>query len=264
MLINNINQNNNDGSYNADDYNSFKITKIYKNKPYLLELELKYAPDEYSKSSKVFYCLPQPDGTIKKSETINTDGVFTLKTDFDLRTEIPESVSLIIEDGEKVSRYNLYNINPMEQYRRFVFSTSYSSIYYNNEIELETTTISDIPGNGLSWFEGAAPEIVSAEFFIENNSSVIYNEKLIISKREKDSVYDDFCYVDLPEKVLTDIKSIKNFEIYVLLKDKNGVKYKCYPSCDLNIFAEYQFYNSRVELYFDVDGKEIKVDGYVE
>lgn len=259
--------NNASDSVYIDNFNDFKITKVYDDKPYLVEIELKYTPDEYSKNAKVFYCVPQPDGSAKKLETLGEDGVFTLKTDYDLRTENNAEFSIIVEEDDKVERFRLYDVNVFQKYRQFTFGSSYSTSCYNGELNIDVDEYNNEVGNGLYWTQGAAAEIKSAVLVVENGGAVIYEEKLIITKRNKTDEYGSEItvgYIDMFDKKISGVSTVNNLEIYFLLEDKNGVVYKCYPNYDWNENGGIELSDYRAEMYFNIDGKNLKAYAYCE
>ena len=254
--VNSINYSSGSGNYwesKADDV-MVSLLSVDPEKPYIVQMQLKYSPMSYAKGSKVYFSVPKEDKSIEKLEAEEINGEFILTTDIDLTVD--GEYYFILDDGNEIVKEELY-IYPEDLYCSFgdnyisfaisrinTFSNKYSFENHNED-------------NKLFWSGIASDKLVSAQFIIENSGKEIFNQELEMI--QSDSLKGTFIKL---LNYTVEISSFNNLRAYVLATDALGVVYKHYidlESADIWIDSPY-YYGENDVIIFDVEGKgKIKV-----
>lgn len=221
-------------------------------KPYIVQMQLKYSPMSYTKGSKVYFSVPKEDKSIEKLEAEEINGEFILTTDIDITIE--GEFYFFLDDGDEIVKEELY-IYPEDLYCSFGDNYMYFSVYKQNGLTDNKYYFENYPENTeLYWSGVASDKLVSAQFIVENAGKVIYTEELETSKSDNSNET-----VIRLSNYTVEISNINNLKAYVLATDERGIVYKHYidlePSFGTESIESPIYYGEYNTIVFDIDGR---------
>ena len=243
QLASMVNINMSDDYYDDDEF-EYEFLSVDKDNPYMVNAEFKYSPNTYPKNANVYFSIFNEDGTTKKIDAAEENGVFITNTAID--AAVFERAYVYIDDGEVITKEELFcdisTSDFFEAENAFDFNCSSNSSkasYSSPDSELYVRmNLKDI-------------KIKSVSLIAEGNGREIYNEKLIFKPDTEEGRF----IIDLPE--FSTEKATNT--IYVKIVDENGIIYKIYADVSGSFYGE-SYYESEYncnEIIF-ADGKILK------
>ena len=223
--VNSMNYSGNNDNYwesKSDDVTA-SLLSVDPEKPYIVQMQLKYSPMSYAKGSKVYFSVPKEDKSIEKLEAEEINGEFVLNTDIDIT--IKGEYYIILDDGNEIVKEELY-IYPEDLYCSFGENYIYFAVSKQNGlmgIDNKYYFENFNEDNALYWSGIASDKLVSAQLVVEAGGKEIFNTDLELSRRES----SDETVIKLSDFAvrLTDRSDLK---AYILATDELGVVYKNY------------------------------------
>ena len=224
-------------------------------KPYIVQMQLKYSPMSYAKGSKVYFSVPKEDKSIEKLEAEEINGEFILTTDIDLTVE--GEYYFILDDGNEIVKEELY-IYPEDLYCSFGENHINYAVSRINTFDKKYYFENYNEDNKLFWSSISSDKLVSAQLIVESGGKEIFNQELelIQSDRLKGTFITLLNYT-------VEISNFENLRAYVLATDELGVVYKHYidlESVDIGPMESTYYFGEYDVIIFDVEGKgKVKV-----
>ncbi|MCH5317344.1 MAG: helix-turn-helix transcriptional regulator [Eubacterium sp.] len=258
-LYNQVNSINYSGGDNYWESKSVDVTasllSVDPEKPYIVQMQLKYSPMSYAKGSKVYFSVPKEDKNIERLEAEEINGEFVLTTNIDIT--VAGEYYFFLDDGNEIVKEELY-IYPEDLYCSFGENHLNYSVSKVNTFDKKYYFEIYNEDNKLFWSGIASDKLVSAQFIVESSGKEIFSKELEII--QNDSLKGTFIKLS---NYTVEIINFSNLRAYVLATDELGIVYKHYinlESADIWMDSPYYYGEEYNVIIFDVAGKgKVKV-----
>lgn len=243
-----------DNSYSDDDdtYVETRIVSVNKEKPNILTVEFKYAPESYPKDGGVYFSIPEKDGESRRVDAENKDGVFTATTEVDVT--IDDAYYVFIDDGTNVTKDIIYT-SFLSDY------LSYQFLQFEVQDDGKNVSLDNTYDEPLYIFSTPDRKIKSAKLVVNVDGGNIYDKPIeLLSGDACDDENAD--YVAHITKINLDVESKKYgiVEAYFQFVDEYGVVMNYYPPISyspIGVGCLSEDQQERTEYVYNIDGEEI-------
>lgn len=220
-----------DGVNSLSDFVSFEIKKADKEKPYIVDVQFRYAPESYVKNSKVYFSFVGKSENLDKIEAVEQSGEFVLDTQIDLIKFWNAQCFVYVDDGNEIQKDEFY-LDMANEYWG-IGDYAENGVFYVSKMKQNSRTKynfeSDYGVQNITyeWSNLAGTELASARLVVESGGKELFSEELEISKTK-----DGKTAVKPLDSFRIDAEYLDEFELYVKFEDDLGIVYKFYPHTD--------------------------------
>lgn len=212
-----------------EDYEDYSfdcvITKVNKDKPNMVTVNISYVPDKISKEAKVYFVTKGNDGTEYRIDAEQTNNIYSGTGEVDVKND--GVFNIFVDDGKEVSKSE-YVLDLEEDYFQILNQPAVS--YTSSPWGPSSVSID----NAILDFIVAQPiKIVSAKLEVKKGGKVTYSQdsrEINLLNSDDDYEYHNHYAIQFDEADFdSNTESFTGEEIiYILIQDDNGVKYTYY------------------------------------